>query len=191
VVGKAAFSRVEAWVYATFLEDGVCRSVLPSIREAIGDAERVLDIGCGGGVLARRLGAIGVDASIAQARRALGVAAVAERLPFPARSFDAVVSSCAIKHWPDVHAGVAEARRVLRPGGALVIVEMDRDARRDDLLRYAAMTRVPAPLRSLYARFDERSILPMAPSAAELSAWAGAPALPIPGLPYLLVVDHA
>ena len=36
------------------------------------------------------------------------------RSPFRDATFDTVVSSCSIKHWPDPAAGVREMRRVLR-----------------------------------------------------------------------------
>jgi ubiquinone/menaquinone biosynthesis C-methylase UbiE len=42
-------------------------------------------------------------------------------MPFPDASFDLVVSSFAVHHWPDRHAGLAEVMRVLRPGGRAII----------------------------------------------------------------------
>jgi SAM-dependent methyltransferase len=92
--------------------------------------ERILDLGCGDGQLTTRLAAAGanmtgVDASPAmvEAAKARGVKAEqgpAERLPFPAGSFNAVFSNAAL-HW--VHGQdemMDEVRRVLKPGGRFV-----------------------------------------------------------------------
>jgi len=91
--------------------------------------ERILDLGCGDGVLTAKLAAmgcdvIGVDASEAQAQatRKLGVQARvvdAEQLPFDVE-FDAVFSNAAL-HWmrnPD--AVIDGVWRALRPGGRFV-----------------------------------------------------------------------
>ncbi len=51
------------------------------------------------------------------------VDAGAERLPFDDAAFDAVVSTLVLCSVPDPAAAVAEARRVLRPGGRLVFLE--------------------------------------------------------------------
>jgi len=51
------------------------------------------------------------------------VAAAAEALPFPAGSFDAAVSTLVLCSVRDPAASVGELRRVLRPGGQLVVVE--------------------------------------------------------------------
>lgn len=42
-------------------------------------------------------------------------------LPFSDGSFDLVVSTFSIHHWPDPTAGLAEIWRVLRPGGRALI----------------------------------------------------------------------
>ena len=62
---------------------------------------------------------------LAEAARADGevIAAPAERLPCADASFDAVVSTLVLCSVPDLHSALAEVRRVLRPGGALVFLE--------------------------------------------------------------------
>ncbi|GAA3138017.1 class I SAM-dependent methyltransferase [Planomonospora alba] len=52
--------------------------------------------------------------------------AVAEHLPVPDRSADAVVFCLVLCSLPDVEAALAEARRVLRPGGRLRFLEHGR-----------------------------------------------------------------
>jgi SAM-dependent methyltransferase len=100
----------------------------------------VLDLGCGpGGVMAavaRRhptARIVGLDLAarmLAEARRrwtesaAAGlIRADAARLPFPAGAFDAVTSHSFLYLVPDRDAVLAEAWRVLRPGGRLLLVE--------------------------------------------------------------------
>jgi SAM-dependent methyltransferase len=91
--------------------------------------ERILDLGCGDGVLTRRLhdaGAqvIGVDSSpeMVAAACLLGLDARvmdATALPFE-REFDAVFSNAAL-HWiPDAAAVIAGVARALKPGGRFV-----------------------------------------------------------------------
>jgi len=105
------------------------------------DGRRVLDIGCGTGLLtkeiARRMRSgtvIGIDASapmIDYARRKHASAAaayrlaLAEQLPFPDASFDAVVSALFFHHVNlDLKARVArEIARVLKPGGKVAIAD--------------------------------------------------------------------
>jgi len=105
-----------------------------------GPDDRVLDVATGTGALLRRLAhrgvapreVVGLDASppmLALARRRLPpgwrlLAGDAERLPFPARSFD-LVTACYLLHLlePTERAGVTrELARVLRPGGRVVLV---------------------------------------------------------------------
>jgi 2-polyprenyl-6-hydroxyphenyl methylase/3-demethylubiquinone-9 3-methyltransferase len=88
----------------------------------------LLDIGCGGGLLAPRLRGyrhVGVDVSatalaIAAEHGVEPVQARAESLPFPEDSFDVVVAGEILEHVEDLGATVREALRVLRPGGLFV-----------------------------------------------------------------------
>ncbi|WP_026912635.1 methyltransferase domain-containing protein [Patulibacter minatonensis] len=89
---------------------------------------RLLDVGCGGGLLAPHVTGyhhVGVDLSDAGLAVAAdhGVDAVradAADLPFDDASFDVVVAGEILEHVSDLDGTVAEALRVLRPGGTFV-----------------------------------------------------------------------
>ena len=100
-------------------------------------AGTILEVGCGtGGLLAaatatgRRI--VGVDIALrwqVVARRRLAdcalttplVGASADRLPWPDGSFDAVVADSLLEHLDDPGAALREWRRVIRPGGRLLV----------------------------------------------------------------------
>jgi SAM-dependent methyltransferase len=106
-------------------------------------ADHVLDVGCGSGgpalILARETGCrvTGVDASEAGIRTGLALARqaglddqayfrradVREPLPFPDRSFDAIVCMDAMCHLPDRGRLLGEWCRVLRPGGRMLYTD--------------------------------------------------------------------
>jgi SAM-dependent methyltransferase len=88
------------------------------ITAALGDAERILDVGAGTGSYepADRF-VVAVDASAVMLGQHPGprrLRADAERLPFPDDTFDAVMAIFTVHHWRDVDAGLAELRRVAR-----------------------------------------------------------------------------
>jgi 2-polyprenyl-6-hydroxyphenyl methylase/3-demethylubiquinone-9 3-methyltransferase len=89
----------------------------------------LLDVGCGGGLLAPHLPRgyrhVGVDLSatalaVAAERGVEPVQADVAALPFDDAAFDVVVAGEVLEHVTDLDAVVAEACRVLRPGGLLV-----------------------------------------------------------------------
>lgn len=109
----------------------------PAILDLAGEVagRRILDAGCGSGPLFAALrdrGAIvtGFDRSakmVELARRRLGadaalqVADVGKPLPFPDGAFDDVIAALVLHYLEDWTAPLAELRRVLRPGGRLIM----------------------------------------------------------------------
>jgi arsenite methyltransferase len=110
--------------------------------------EHVLDIGAGPGFLACEMAAVvgesgsvhGVDPSesmlaiAAHRERPAGAAPTEFRagdalaLPYPDASFDVAVSTQVYEYVEDMPRALAEARRVLRPGGRLLILDTDWDS---------------------------------------------------------------
>jgi len=105
--------------------------------------QRWLDLGCGTGAMVRalldreaQLDLVGLDLTpemLDIAGRRLPQAQFYEgsalALPFMAQEFDGVVSAFALRPLPDLAAALAEARRVLRPGGRFVALEAARPPR--------------------------------------------------------------
>jgi ubiquinone/menaquinone biosynthesis C-methylase UbiE len=98
---------------------------------AAGPGTRVLEVGCGGGNVLEGIGGrrFGLDLSpwiLAKARRRLGpsvglVRGDAAALPFAEGKFDRVFCSEVLEHVLKPEAVVAEMRRVLAPGGRVVV----------------------------------------------------------------------
>lgn len=134
-----AATRYEQWWAPVLVPSG--RRLLDEVGRLAPEAARILDLGTGTGALAleavRRwptAEVVGLDGSTGMLEAARAAAArfdpatrarlrwvsgLAEALPFPAGSFDLVVSSFVVQLVPDRLRVLREAHRVLRPGGWL------------------------------------------------------------------------
>jgi SAM-dependent methyltransferase len=148
-------------------QEDLYRLVLAAV--GVGESSRVLEVGCGRGLgCALALAEFGpaevhgVDIHPEQVRRAKGSETgrlgfwlgSASSLPFPDNSFDCLYSVEAAQHFPSLRDFVAEAARVLVPGGRIAVstffvARAGVGDRLNDLLESFAMgLDVPHPLPS-------------------------------------------
>jgi ubiquinone/menaquinone biosynthesis C-methylase UbiE len=111
-----------------------CSWLRPHLSDGGG---RVLDLGGGTGALAVRLAdATGASFAVLDPtpemlrylkphERVIGMVGVAEAMPFGDGEFDACLISDAFHHFRDQDGAVREIARVVRPGGALLVLEFD------------------------------------------------------------------
>ncbi len=131
--------------------DAIEHAVLAAVG---GRPGRLLDIGTGTGRLLERLApklerGLGIDASramLALARSRLSKPDLAHcavrqadmyRLPLPDGAFDTVVLQMVLHYAEDPAAALAEAARVLRPGGLLLVVDLLQHGRTELMERLA------------------------------------------------------
>lgn len=127
---------------------------------------RVLDLGCGAGhasfaaaTMANEVVAYDLSPQmlevVAGAAGARGLTNIrtqqgaAEQLPFADASFCAVVSRMSAHHWHDVPAALREVRRVLKPGGKVVLIDIAGNEATlcDTWLQAVELLRDPAHIR--------------------------------------------
>jgi len=166
-------------------QEGIVPSLMeewpPRLLAAAGirPGQRVLDVACGTGVLARAVKeavgphgsvtGIDIDAGMLAVAQALGpdiewFQASADALPFPSMTFDAVVSQFGLMFFPDAPRALREMWRVLKPGGSIAVAvwgsiedtpAYEAEAR---LVEARAGPAASAPLRRPF-RLGEHSLL--------------------------------
>lgn len=126
---------------------------------------RFLEIGCGEGFLLASLSAgekFAVDLSPEAIKRARAKAqadfslALAERLPFPAESFDLIASVGVMEHFLEIDQAMHEIRRLLKVGG-----------------HYVALTHVELTVPERVALKVSQYVFPK-PKPIQLARWVGA-----------------
>jgi SAM-dependent methyltransferase len=167
VARRPAGARARAVYGAEDVHDWARRAVLEAL--ALGPGDRLLDIGCGGGLLLRdamRSGAIatGIDHSPALAavarERATGAAVVvgsADALPFPNRAFTAVSMVMVFFFFAEPLPILRECRRVLAPGGRVAIYTISEALR--------GTGAAPEPLASLSHFHTDAELVALATEA--------------------------
>jgi len=122
------------------------RAIIRRLEARYGDRPfRILDVGCGTGAFAERMRTAlpraevwgvdlvsamldgGRDRWRAHRGRIVPVQGDSERLPFDAASFQVVTCANSFHHYPRQDRAVAEMRRVLVPGGSLMLIDGYRD----------------------------------------------------------------
>jgi len=144
-VFQSALDLVAAPLRMIVLPDQMCeRMHLTSLRaerfaKALPELRgRVLDIGAGDNLLVHMYRQRAADGSAAEdAAQSVGVDVVdwgsdcllverSDRLPFPDASFDTICYIACLNHIPERAEAVVEARRLLRPGGRVLVTMIGR-----------------------------------------------------------------
>lgn len=176
--------------YALHRYDGIAECVEAFV--GLDEPRAVVEVGCGTGhwlslLAGRGHSALGVDRSagmLARAREKAGesplVLAGAEALPLRAGLFDRLLIVNALHHFVEPARAMREARRVLRPGGKIMIVGLQprvpstdwyvytyfAKTRERDLARYPAQEQLDAwlkqagfvePVQSIAQRFEQQT----------------------------------
>lgn len=147
---------------------------------------RVLEVGCGTGLILSRLAAVaqhatGVDLSrgmLARAKmRGLDVVqGLANELPFPDHSFDLVCSFKVLAHVPQIETALREMARVTAPGGTLAAEFYNPYSLRYLAKRLSGPRAISRATRedAVYTRFDSaRTIRAMLPPSVTLESFRG------------------
>ncbi|WP_059410633.1 class I SAM-dependent methyltransferase [Cupriavidus basilensis] len=132
---------------------------------------RVLDLGCGAGHASFAAAKVAAEvtaydlsaemlAVVDAAARDKGLGNIvtrqgaAEVLPFADAGFDAVISRMSAHHWRNVPAALAEMRRVLKPGGKVVLIDIagSEDPLLDTWLQSVELLRDPSHIRDYTGR---------------------------------------
>jgi len=132
---------------------------------------RVLDLGCGGGHVGFALAPFARDvvafdlseamlAAVAAEAAARGISnlttrqGAAETLPFEDGAFDFAATRYSAHHWQDVPAALREARRALKPGAVLMVMDVvaPENVLCDTFIQTVEMLRDPSHVRDYSVR---------------------------------------
>ncbi len=128
------WSALKVWLFSLFNRDPKSNRAAVELL-SLTAMDRFIDLGCGLGAALEQAVASGAEtagidpspAMVARAARRVPRAEVklgsAESIPFGDARFTAALAVSTYHHWADSEAGLAEIRRVLAPGGRLLIVE--------------------------------------------------------------------
>lgn len=122
------------------------KAIIRRIQAVYGDGPlNILDVGCGTGVFAARIREALPNAKVwgidlvagmlnqgkerwkVHSGHVLPIQADSERLPFGPESFDVLTCANSFHHYPRQDRAVAEMRRVLKPGGRVMLIDGFRD----------------------------------------------------------------
>jgi ubiquinone/menaquinone biosynthesis C-methylase UbiE len=140
---------------------------------ALSDSDRVLDLGCGPGIVSESLAhdaglVTGLDLTPEMLRRASRrcsdaghanctfVLGNSKRLPLSDESYDAVVTRSAIHHFDDPAAVLAEVARILKPSGRLIVSDAISSENTDESALHNALETLRDPS---HVRMLPRSVL--------------------------------
>lgn len=178
---RGQVNRSAAEVYEEFFVPALFEQWAARVADAaqIRAGQRVLDVACGTGVLARHVAErVGAGGSVAGVDINEGMLAVARRkarevewrngaaeaLPFPEASFDTVVCQFGLMFFADRRQAVTEMIRVLRPHGRLCVAVWDSlsttpgYAAMTDLLQRLFGDRAADALRAPFTLGDKRTL---------------------------------
>jgi SAM-dependent methyltransferase len=162
-------SRADAYVESSVHAHGADLDQAAVLLDGASDA-RVLDLGCGGGHVAFRAAPLAHDvvaydlstdmlAAVARTATQRGLTNIATRqgsaetLPFDDAEFDFVLSRYSAHHWHGFGRALAEAHRVLRPGGRALFMDAisPGTALLDTYLQTVELLRDPSHVRDYSA----------------------------------------
>jgi ubiquinone/menaquinone biosynthesis C-methylase UbiE len=133
--GSTARAYLESVTHATGEDLELLAQDVATVPDAV-----VLDLGCGAGhasfavaphaasvaaydLTAQMLAVVKREATARKLRNINTVQGMAEELPFPDARFDIVITRTSAHHWHDVLSALREARRVLKPGGRMLMID--------------------------------------------------------------------
>ncbi|MDE1937703.1 MAG: methyltransferase domain-containing protein [Alphaproteobacteria bacterium] len=170
LVSEQFSPRAAAYVTSAVHAKGEDLETLAAFARGRGLA-RALDLGCGGGhvsfALAPHVGAVvaydlseAMLAAVTQEAKTRGIAnlstrqGMVETLPFDDASFDFVATRYSAHHWHDVPRALKEARRVLKPGGRAMFMDVfaPETPLLDTFLQTVEMLRDPSHVRNYALR---------------------------------------